>query len=94
MVRHEQISFLNNLKSHSYISQIFNNSFDVLAVMALAEAVSTTETALDKNYAIIEDCNTPDRLLRLCMRVAILILAQFSSDRSLRNDCKTREMRQ
>jgi len=44
--------------------QIFNDSFDVLAVMALAEAVSTTDTALDKNYAIIEDCNAPERALR------------------------------
>jgi hypothetical protein len=44
--------------------------------MALAEAVSTTDTALDKNYAIIEDCNAPERALRFFMIVVILILSK------------------
>jgi hypothetical protein len=43
--------------------QISNNSFEFLAVMALAESVSTADEALDKNYAIIEDCNAPERTL-------------------------------
>jgi hypothetical protein len=61
-------SLVKFLKLNYLCSQIASNSVEFLAVMALAESVSKTDTALDTNYAIMEDCNSPERTLCMCIK--------------------------